>query len=268
MRVIIAGALLGIAAFFTQTRGPIAALRKIGGYLIWNRFQTQESWSSCLKKLFLLFIFLVATWAALSGYFVARAGFQRLWYFQVTYVLRYYVTSGANDLNFRSPAIFAWLRSPAGISFLLAYVTLPLVYAISSWRLRRPTPANGSGVIAAPDRARIALLIFAGVAMFIEVARSPNWIRVYCVALPGIILFLWLLSVAPKAAARRYTVSLICIALTALAVRQTWIRHLQQSTIVDLPAGHIATDALTAEKLAWLGQRTTPGQFLFEAQAG
>lgn len=197
---------------------------------------------------------------------MARAGFWRLWYFQVTYVLRYYVTGGANDLNLRSPEIRAWLRTPTGIAFLLAYVTLPLVYAVSSWQARRPMREKGSRDIGAPQRARVALLIFAGVAMFIEVALSPNWIRVYCVAMPGIILFLWLLSVAPKAATRRYAVSLMGIALMGLAVHQTSIRHREQRTIVDLPGGRIATDALTGGKLAWLAEHVTPGQFLFEAR--
>ncbi len=49
-RIAIAGALLGVATFFTQTRGPMAALG-VGGYLIWDQFQTKDSWSAGFKRL-------------------------------------------------------------------------------------------------------------------------------------------------------------------------------------------------------------------------
>ena len=101
-RIVIAGALLGTASFFTQTRGAIAALG-VAGFLIWDRLQTQtkESGATHLKRLSLLLLPLAAAWLALSSYFIAKVGFWQLWYFQVTYVLRY-VTTGSSDLSFGS----------------------------------------------------------------------------------------------------------------------------------------------------------------------
>ena len=89
-RIAIAGALLGVATFFTQTRGPMAALG-IGAYLIWDQFQTKDSWSAGFKRLLLLILPLIATWGALSSYFIAKVGPWQLWYFQVIYVLRYVI---------------------------------------------------------------------------------------------------------------------------------------------------------------------------------
>jgi hypothetical protein len=102
--------------------------------------------------------------------------------------------------------------------------------------------------------------------MFLEVAPSPNWIRLFCVATPGIILLVRLLAVGLTSPARRYAAIMIWTGLIFLAAHQTWSRHLQQATLLDLPAGRVATTPVTGGKLAWLTRHTTPGQFLFEAR--
>lgn len=260
VRIAVAGSLLGVAAFFTQTRGPIAALG-VGIYLLWDRAQAQRSWSNCLKDELLLFLPLVAAWGALSSYFIARVGFWRLWYFQVTYVL-HYVTTGPNDLSIGSPQGRAWLETPTGILFLLVFVTLPVVYALSFLRARRREPAEAAGA----DTRRIMLLTVVGAAMFLEVAPSPNWIRVYCVAMPGLVLLVRLLSDALTAPRRPRAMALTWTALVCLLAYQAGSRQLHQSASADLPAGRVMTAAATAEKLAWLAGHTTPGERFFEAR--
>lgn len=264
-RIAVAGILLGVATFFTQTRGPIAALG-VGLYLLWDRAPSQRSGSSCLKDELLLFLPLIASWAALSAYFIARVGFWRLWYFQVTYVLRY-VATGPSDLSIASPQARAWLATPSGILFLLLFCTLPIVYALSWWRARQRGPAAGAAEAEVADsRRRIMLLAMVGAAMFLEVAPSPNWIRLYCVAVPGIILLMRLLSDAVTGASRRYVMLALWTGLTCLIAHQTWSRHLQHSVSESLPAGRVATAPGAAEKLAWLARHTTPGERFFEAR--
>jgi hypothetical protein len=255
-RIVIAGTLLGAASFFTQTRGAIAALG-IAGFLIWDGFQTQtkEPGATHLKRLSLLLLPLAAAWLALSSYFIAKVGFWQLWYFQVTYVLRY-VTTG-----FGWPEILACLRTPTGIEFLLVYVALPIVYATSLWTCRK-----GSRDASPADVKRIVLLTLVGSMMFLEVAQSPNWIRLFCVAVPGIILLVRLLAAGLTGPARRYATIMIWTGLICLAAHQTWSRHVQQAMVLDLPAGRVATIPMTGGKLAWLTRHTTPGQFLFEAR--
>jgi hypothetical protein len=260
-RIVIAGALLGTASFFTQTRGAIAAL-SVAGFLIWDRFQTRtkESGATHLKRLSLLFLPLAAAWLALSSYFIAKVGFWQLWYFQVTYVVRY-VTTGTNDLSFGSPEILAWLRTPTGCEFLLVYFALPIVYATSLWTCRK-----GSRDASPADVKRIVLLTLVGSTMFLEVSQSPNWIRLYCVAIPGIILIVRLLAVGLTGPARRYATIMMWTGLICLAAQQTWSRHVEQPMVVDLPAGRVAATPMTGGKLAWLTRHTMPGQFLFEAR--
>ena len=263
-RIVMAGILLGVATFFTQTRGPSAAVG-IGAYLIWERFQTKQSWSTCLRHELLLFLPLVVTWGTLSSYFIAKLGFGQLWYFQVTYVL-HYVTTGPNDLSIGSPEVLAWLKRPNGMLFLLVFLTLPIVYALSVWKCRQRLRLRGSRDAVLVDAQRVMLLAFVGATMYLEVAQSPNWIRLYCVATPGIILLVWLLTNAVTDTLRGYATTVMWAGLICIAAHQTWSRQLQQTVIEDLPAGRIATAASTGEKLAWLARHTTPGQLLFEAR--
>jgi hypothetical protein len=259
-RIVIAGTLLGAASFFTQTRGAIAALG-VAGFLIWDRFQTQtkESDDTHLKRLSLLFLPLAAAWLALSSYFIANVGFWQLWYFQVTYVLHY--VSGSSDPIVGSPEILALLRTRMGSEYLLVYCALPIIYATSLWTCRK-----GSRHASPADVKGIVLLTLVGSMMFLEVAQSPNSIRLYCVATPGIILFVRLLAVGLTSPARRNAAIMIWTGLILLAAHQTWSRHLQQAMVLDLPAGRVATTPMTGGKLAWLTRHTTPGQFLFEAR--
>jgi hypothetical protein len=250
-RIVIAGTLLGAASFFTQTRGAIAALG-VAGFLIWDGFQ--------IKRLSLLLLPLAAAWLTLSSYFIAKIGISQLWYFQVTYVLRY-VTTGSSDLSFGSPEILAWLRTPTGSEFLLVYCALPIVYATSLWKCRKSSRDDSPA-----DVNRIVLLTLVGSMMFLEVAQSPNWIRLYCVATPGIILLVRLLAAGLTGPTRRYATIIMWTGLIFLAAHQTWSRHVQQAMILDLPAGSAATTPMTGGKLAWLTRHTTPDQFLFEAR--
>jgi hypothetical protein len=259
-RIAIAGTLLGAASFFTQTRGAIAALG-VAGFLIWDRSQTQtkESDATHLKRLLLLFLPLAAAWLALSSYFIAKVGFWQLWYFQVTYVLRY--VAGSSDPIFGSPEILSLLRTRNGSEYLLVYCALPLIYATSLWTCRK-----GSRDASPADVKGIVLLTLVGSMMFLEVAQSPNSIRLYCVATPGIILLVRLLAVGLTSPARRYAAIMVWTGLILLAAHQTRSRHLQQAVVLDLPAGRVATTPMIGGKLAWLTRHTTPGQFLFEAR--
>jgi hypothetical protein len=52
--------------------------------------------------------------------------------------------------------------------------------------------------------------------------------------------------------------------LICIAVQQIHSRHRDQSTVVRLPAGRVATFRQAAEKLEWIGQHTNPGDFFFQ----
>lgn len=257
MRVLICGALLGLASFFTQTRGVGAALA-IAGFLLWDGFRTRAPWrSQGERQLQLLFSF-VLVWGILSGYFIFKVGLSRLLYFQITYVLRY-VTDEAHNLYIEEhDSLKLTLR------FLLVRVALPIVYTLSLWSRKALRDASPAEV------RRIVLLVFAGLGMFVEVVQSPNGFRVDTIAAPGLILFVWLMAgwarqMREYAPLRKFAPALIWVGLICLSARQIWHRNVERAVILDLPAGRTATAALPGEKLAWLARHTTPGELFFQS---
>jgi hypothetical protein len=233
----LAGALLGLAMFFTQTRGP-AAFAGFAVYLIWQRTQMKHSWRDCGKRIALLFVSLSITWLILDSYFLSTSGLDRMRYWLITYLLRYHA-SGLT--TFGLPEGIAKAHSLNYIQVVSMYLILPLVYALSlwiAWRERRnPTPANDHRL----------LLTLAGTAMMLEVAMSPNWLRVYCASAPAILLLVW--TVSRSQTFQRYTTGLMWCALICIACWGNWSRRHAQDTVVQLPAGQTATDKIAAEKL-------------------
>jgi hypothetical protein len=156
------------------------------------------------------------------------------------------------------PLSVSWATLPLVVQNVSAYVVLPPVYAICLWKCyRAPREAPPDNV------ARVALLTLVGTAMFLEIAQNPSWMRFYCVAVPGVILLVWLVGGLGKVA--KYATAVMWIAVVSLAVHQTWIRQSAYSVVQELPGGRIATTPLIAEKLAWFAARTRPGQFMLQA---
>jgi hypothetical protein len=253
-RVAASGVLLGVATFFTQTRGPIAFAAFIA-YLAWERNRERLSWRVFWKRTALLSVSSAAAWSILSGYFIATLGVRQLWYWQVIYSARYKVT-GANALGLPGGA-FEWHRLPAYASMLFVYVMLPVVYCVSTWSCmkdrREPLQVHTS---------RRMLLTLVGLATALEIALSPNWLRVYCVAAPGVILLVW--AIGRIETMKRSFAGLLWLVLICIAARETWARHRAQRAIAQLPAGRVAMVKEAAAKLEWIAQRTRPGDFFFQ----
>jgi hypothetical protein len=250
-RLLICGALLGVASFFTQTRGVTAAMG-VAAYLVWQRFQVRQSWSDCLKRQSLLVVSFLVAWAVLSGYFIVKVGIWRLWYFQVTFVREYM----RNQWNGLPPdSVLTW-----PLRYSLVYGAMPVICALALAKLLRKqadlSPLRSS---------RIALLAFVSAALFLEVSLSPNPLRVYCVAIPSIVLAMWLMFDL-AAEYRPYVASLLCAGLLIVAAYQTWSRHRQHSVTLDLPGGRMAATALSAEKLSWIANHTQPGEYFFQSR--
>ncbi len=254
-RIVLAGSLLGVATFITQTRGPAAAAG-LTIYFLWDRYHGSSSRPLPFRRVLLLLAPLFVVWLGLSAHFIAAVGWRQLWYWQVAYAAHFKV-SGAITLGLplfaHGHGLFDYTQA------LLVYLLLPVVYLLSLWTcvIRRPEPV---------DRAseRRALLTFVGVATALEVAQSPNWLRVYCVAAPGILLLVWGMSQAGKL--KPYLIGMAWAGLVCLAAHQLWARHRDESALVELPAGRVAAVKPAADKLAWIGQRTRPGDFFFEPQ--
>jgi hypothetical protein len=246
-RILIAGALCGLASFFTQTRG-VAAAAGFAAFLLWEVLWARQAWRVLLQRWGLLLSGFAAAWLALSSYFLLEVGISRIWYFQVVHVLRYIATDWHTLLTRDGPPVEWPLHS------VCLAIALPIIYALTLWRQGR---AVGGAT----------LLAFAGAAMFAEVALNPNPFRVDCVAIPGILLLVWLLAGEARTPSRcRSCAITICwLVMVGLSAHRIWHRNVERSVIADLPAGRIAALPASALKLDWIARHTAPGQYFCEA---
>jgi hypothetical protein len=254
-RIFIAGALLGLASFFTHTHGA-AALLAFATFLIWKRSRAREAWTAFAQEEALLCLGFAVVFLSCNAHLLATVGWKQLWYFQVTYVLKYvmpYDQGGILGL----PGVLTRHTLFSLVPYLAVYLALPLVYFLALWKCWRERhddsfPWN-----------RVALLSLVGSLLLIEVAFSLNWLRLYAVSLAGIILLVWILDQARSI--RRYAIPLLWIVICALAVRQTVWGHRDRSQRVLLPGGEVATSSQVCEELGWIAQHTKPGQSFFQA---
>jgi hypothetical protein len=218
---------------------------------VWDWHLTKGRWRELLTRQILLLLSFVATLTVLSSYFIATTGFRTLWYFQVTYVLQHFARTGSLGL----PELLLWGKLPFLAQYLWIYVLLPVAYAVTFYRCLR-SPATR-------DRRAVTLLGLVGFCLLAEVAFNVNWLRVFVVSMPGIILLVWV--VAETRSGRRYLVAVTWLVLVCLGLAQTWSRHSHADVLVELPAGRVALRSQALEKLDWLAQRTKPGDFFFQA---
>jgi hypothetical protein len=256
-RVAAAGALCGIASFFTQTHGAMGIVA-LTCWLVWQK-QADESWRTFWKKegallsCYLLMVF------ALSLPFLARVGLKQLWFFQVTYVRKVMVHYpetrflGMPEYSWRTHSLLS-LAAEYG-RHIFVYAMLPIVYLvviIRYWKQR-----------ALANLCKVGLLALVGAALLGELGLSLNWLRLYAVSMPGTILFVWVIGNSAKLR-RRGMVALWWVVI-CLGLLQPWLAQHGKYTIRSLPAGTTAIEPNDLEILSWGIEHTNPGDFLFEA---
>jgi hypothetical protein len=138
-RLCIAGALCGVATWFTQSMGPPVALA-FGTFLLWEGRRKNESLSLVARReasLFAGFLFAVVPFGA---YFAAKAGVEPILWCTVTLVLKYYPSNWYNIWRVylaHRPAIHGWPAVPEWAGWAFIHALLPLVYLvfiIDYWR--------------------------------------------------------------------------------------------------------------------------------------
>jgi hypothetical protein len=251
----LSGALLGLGTFFNQTHGPAAALA-FAVFLFWRKAHNKTSWTDLLRNQALLFLGFTLTLLLLYAHYIAAIGLRQLWYFQVTYDTKYVVdlTQGSR-LGLPRPLT---LRTLPGLApYLIVYLLLPFAYLRALWRCWRERHNTTFPLD------RIALLTTVGIVLLVEVSFSLNWLRLFAVSLPGIILLGAALDGATTLPRRRLV--LVWLAVLTLGARQTIANSRSQTLRIRLPGGLAATTPQAYDKLQFIMQRTTPGESFFQA---
>jgi len=253
-RTVGVGVCLGSAAFFTQSHGFVAVLA-FGLWLVGEELPSRKFWLDILSHPAVLMVSFVVSLLAFSAYFLVTSGASKLWYCQVVYVKQYMV-SGLSQ--FPGLAEFpTWRRLPTVGQSIFVCTVLPAVYPLAMLRSQRigrnqRAPRNG-----------IMLLALLGLALFLEVLSSANWLRLYAVAIPGIGLLVWCANTSGRM--REAALGLIWVVVIGLGLHETWVRQHQNYAVTETPGGKVAVDPRSFAELNALEQQTRPGEFLFQA---
>lgn len=189
-RLVAAGALCGVAAWFTSTRGP-AALLGLAAFLLWERRQMKEAWRSLAGRMGYLCVSFLATALALNAYFVWKAGLRRFLYCTVVFTLKYYPAEPYNNWKAYMaylPHINPWTKWLEISVWVFIHGLVPLVYVlffVRNWR--------EAGPHAVEPRAPLMLVNMAGFFLFLGVAPSPGFYRLCSVSIPAFIILVWLM---------------------------------------------------------------------------
>jgi hypothetical protein len=250
-RLVIAGILLAVASFFTQTAGVAVGIALLLS-MVWEH-EYGKPWATTLRNLALLLVSSGVAWLALNAYFLATAGWKSLWYFQAIYPWHYI----DHTRGFLLPTILG-SNVFSAVQRLLLLFLLFLIYPWvlwHCWRRRRRVPNE--------DISTVHLAI-AGLLLFLSVVTRSNWTRFYAVSMPAVILGMSCLDrMKPKR--RRWSTAGLWIAIVCLAAIQIRGIHRQRYTVLDLYGGTMAIAQSDVEEFRWLQTHTTPGDEFLQA---
>jgi hypothetical protein len=251
IRLVIAGMLLAMASFFTQTAGVAVGIALLLS-MAWEH-EYGKPRRTILRNLATLLVSSGVAWLALNAYFLVTAGWKSLWYFQAIYPWHYIdhirgflipPGSGANSFS--------------SIQRLFLFLLLLLIYPSvlwHCWRSRRKEPHENMPSV---------LLAMAGLLLFLSVITRSNWTRLYAVSMPAVILGMrYLDRMTPKL--RRWTTVGLCSAIVCLAAIQIRGVHRQRYTVLDLYGGTMAIAQPDVEEFRWLQTHTKPGDEFLQA---
>jgi len=258
-RLVAAGALCGIAAFFMQTQGAFAAMG-LAIFLLWEGQRAGQGWGEISRRLGYLFATFVATVLFTNAYFVWKVGFHRFLYCTVGFLIESW--SAGRDADSLYAAVFE-LRNlihwnallPLGLFFFI-HTLLPLVYVWFWVRYRRKGLAPEQGT-------RLMLLSIVGVLLFAGLAPAPTTFRLSTVTPLSLILLVRLIHGQRKPLRVLNIVVWVVAAVIAISI-PLQIQNLPMRSL-DLPRGRVALDSEYYDSLLWWSQQTHPGEFMFTA---
>jgi hypothetical protein len=257
-RVAAAGALCGLAACFTQTKGATAVAGFIG-YLVWTTRPDRNQVKERLRKCLLLCGAAAGVFFAANAYFIAAAGFKRWLYCMIVYPLLYYPAPTVN--HWRVVLYdFQWHGGTGKwISYPFVYVAVPLVYVVFFLTMRRKLKKEPS-----VPWDQLLLVALTGLGMLLAGASAPSMKRLCTVSAPAMILLAWLVNRIGKDKTRVCATVILGTAAVAFAIETAIHAQLRWSGCLNLPAGRMAfPDPILYEEYSWVLAHSSPGQFFY-----
>ena len=253
-RLASAGAFVAMASFFTQTRA--LSLVALLVFVAWESRRRHAGWRDALKREASLLAGFAGAFVLLNFYYLRHAGMAAMFNHQVVALSRSAFTFNSYLLGF--PSVPPWHLAGRAVGFVVVYLLLPAIYIYNcAWLIRK----RGRDYSAQDER--ILLLSLLGLTLFLEVLPAPNWVRLFPISMPGIILAVQLVAGEGKFRLfirRSLWAGTSMLALLGGISAQTRPRH-----ILALPIGRaVVYGDDTAVKLTELATQTKPGDYFFQ----
>jgi hypothetical protein len=248
-RVAAAGALCGVAASFTQSKGA-AAVMALLVYIAFTPLHQPPKAAEVWRKCLLLCGMSLAVFAAINARFILAAGLNRWIASVIIFPIRYYPSVSINNWRGTWPDFQGRTGGLKWLCFPFMYCVTPLTYIAVLWTMRRRWSE------------RLLLVVLIGIAMLVAVAPALSIKRLSSVSPPAMILLAWLLSRPGKRlGAAAGTLAAVSLAMALAMVVRTQARPW---AYIDLPAGRVAiADSAVYEEYRWTVEHTRPGQMYF-----
>jgi len=260
-RLGVAGIFAGLAVCFSQSVALVAV--GFAAFLLWERRQRSASWHLLLRQEACLLTGFAAALVGFNTYFVWKAGLKQFLACTVVFVAKYYPADRFNTWRVylrQWPPLHFWANWPDLVAWPILHLVVPLIYIIFFLYARRAQKVH-------PDEPwePLMLINFTGLSLFLAIASSPAYNRLYTVSGLALILLVWLAHSA--AGTRRLTLRALWTLALTLAMVKPIVMQLRWKAYLDLPTGRTAFfEPNTYEKVRWVSQRTQPGEYFFGDQ--
>lgn len=253
-----AGAFWGLGTFFSQSM--LLGVTGFAFFLLWERPRNAEPWGILFKKEAGLLGGFLATVTIFSSYFMWKAGLKRFLYHTVVFVVKYYSAYYWNTWRVYlrgAPSIRLWPNWPDLAAWPFVHVLIPFIYIFFVayyWRAARSRPDLPWD--------RLMLVTITGLSLFLAVASSPAYNRLYTVSLPGIVLLVWLTT--EFVPLKNILSRILWTAIVVLAILKPIVTQTRWKEYLDLPTGRtVFFQPETYEKAKWVSERTQPSDYFF-----
>ena len=254
-RIAIAGAILGVGSFFSLYHGLAGLVAFLIFLSVWRATTTQLQWVGLLREEGTMVGTYVVAMGLLYLHYLATGGtVGELWYFQVTCV-RDFAVAAYRGVQEIFPLPVKLHNLPAISDYVVVYllfVAAIVATVLMCWKRRKDAS------IAPP-----ILVLLVAVLLFAEVGVSPNWLRIYAVSAPAVILIAWVVDRLPR---WRVCVSTVLwVWVTVVGVHQTIAHRSMQRAVIELPAGRVATTQQMANGVRVVAEFVKPDDAVFQA---
>ncbi|AEU35029.1 hypothetical protein AciX8_0679 [Granulicella mallensis MP5ACTX8] len=250
-----AGALCGVAASFTQTKGALITIGFLI-YLLWKSIDGKEPARVFWYRSSLLLAVALSIFFAINLHFILLVGWTKWVQAVIVFPLRYYSSiPGQTGFNLLAQMRGQKILGRISVCFICGVVIsvypIFLLVLVRKRRTERREPWD-----------QLFLLAITGFSMFLTVAPGMTALRVSTVSLPAMVLLAWLLSrvrgpilLAGQAIAVFSFAAAIYMSIQTQ--RATW-------NYLTLPAGRSAIpDRGRYELYRWTAEHTHPGDICF-----